>query len=607
MSISLIINVPNIDEVINYYDSIRVYRSDYPDANFTEITDTTETTATVTGTQVGPLFNHIANKTLSIRTRNGITQNVTFTTASNPVNIDNLITMCDNAFSGIIASKLNNYLKLETDDVGADTLIQILNSTAVDDLGFKAGQYATGQYKRIELIDGQTEYLFEDINGDEDKFYKTAYYNSSTEDSSADSDTIKGRTAKVYPETQSHSTSPRGLTLLRGESHIFRQSFFEDENKYTPVTPIDTGKYPRVNIVNINGEVIISDIATLDGTPGNYRYNFQVPLNAEISNDDRRWRIEWYVITNKNRQIETVLEFDIRDSDFSDDDLEDFDSSIGQRILAMPCKEHRVKIALEKRPYSISLDIMKNNKNFLTGIRYPYEVRTLPDHGFSLTETTYNQYYIYYFDIPEGCAYLSECSMFTLIWNIQKTPISSKDYIYRILDVPPTLILPLMTSLRMAIDKYQKQKNTVQAYQDSDLYEYLKRSREMINGYPPLTNWGFTDFPGVLSNYLLLGALVWGLNAQHLLEVDLNFDFSGQTTTLSYNHEAGISTAYDRALSLFNENIAKAKMAYSRKSRPVGIIAGRPYSFRRAEHFVFRVDTMESGDLLGLLNRIGIL
>lgn len=615
MAVNIVIEVPDIDSVVAKYDQIKVFRSHYSNGPFVEITTSTEAAATLLGRTTGPLFPTLNGKTLRIKKRNGIEQSVTFTTLD-PVDISQAVIECTSAFDGVTAFNDGNRLRLTTNNVGADELIQILNSTAVDDFGFYSGEYTTGKYKRVDLVDGRKNYLFEDVNGVDTDFYKTQYYNSSTGATSSESDVIRATKPKVEPSKFSQYDSPRALTLLRGSVHTFRQSFFEDHNKTAPMSPLDGGKYPQVTITDIFGQVVKTGTAVLDGVPGNYRFDFNVPPTAPLSIDDRQWYCSWYFVSDKRRQVEKDIVFDVKDPDVPEEELGIDDQYFSHRILAMPCKEFRVLYPTQKRPYSISLDVIEgeggstlDNADLLfENIVFPYDPSNPQPNTLQMHETTVGSYYVYYFDIPAGCENLKPCKVYTLLWNIRETPMSMPKTVYRTLDVIPLNVLPMLSSLRELIDKYNKPRNIIQAYQDSQLYEYLKQGRNMVNSLePPFTSWSFNNFPAPMSYLLLLGSFIHGLQAQYLLENDLQFSFSGQTVTLDYDHLSAIDSALGRAMDVFRDALGKAKAAYARQTTPVGWVAGRPISYRRAEHFVYRINTLESGDLLGLLTKIGLI
>lgn len=612
MSVKIIIEVPDIDSIITRYDQIKVYRSHYSNGPFIEITTSVESSATLLARTTGPFFPELVGKELQIRKKDGLEQSVVFTST----NIADVVTECIAAFTDVTAIADANRLRLTTNNTGADELIQILNSTAVDDLGFIAGEYATGKYARIVLVDGTQTYLFEDVNGIDTDFYKTQYYNSSTDATSSESSTIRATKPEIFPEKQTQSNAPRGLTLIRGTVHTFRHSFFEDSSKVIPMTPLDSNAYPFVTITDIFGQVVQTGIAVLDGVPGNYKFDFSVPMDAAISIDDRRWLCQWDFISNKRRQVTDSVEFDTRDPDIPDEFLDIGDNPMSHRLLAFPCKRFRVLYPLTSRPYHISLDIVEGSGStdlaaagyLFENIVFPYDPNDPQPNTLQLQETTAGPYYLYYFDIPDGCEYLKACSTYTMLWSVYPTILSPPQITYRTLDVIPLNILPMISSLRELIDKYNKPRHIIQAYQDSQLYEYLKQGRNMVNSIePPFTNFSFSNYPSPFTYFLLLGSFIHGLQAQYLLENDLNFGFSGQTVTLDYDHLSAIDSALGRAMDIFKEGLSKAKQAYARATTPVGVVAGRPISYRRAEHFVYPINTLESGDILGLLTKIGLL
>jgi hypothetical protein len=592
MSVRIYISVPNIATVIALYDQILVFRSTTGIGGpFVELTSDTPRAAQLTGTEVGP-FN-INGKTLAIQVRGGATQTVTFTGAD-PVAIGAVITEVTAGTSGIIASDDGGKLKLETDGTGTDETLKIIEGTALADLGFTVGQFDVGEAARIGLLEGVTSYLFTDVFGSADYYYQTQFRNSGSGDTSDTSDPIQGQLSSVLPEVQADSRSPRGLTLLRGATHTFRQSFYEDEAHCIPVVPLDSSRYPSYNIIDINGQIIASGIAQLDGSPGNYKVDFFVPQDAEISNDDRRWRVEFFMVSDRNRQMQVVQEFDVRDADVPEDPLE-------LKLMALAGQPFRACIRLPYRPYHLSLQVTNATDStdiLLEEASYP----TSPS-GNVLTETIDDGTYVYCWELTG----LEECHTYQSIWSVQKTASSGYDYMYQIIEVPPSAILQFFVSLRMVIDKFQKRRDMVQAYQDSDIYEYLTRGAEIVNAYSPVTSYSMTAMPPVLAPYWLMASAMWGLNAQHLLEVDIGFSFSGQTVTLEYDHASQLESAVQRALDFLENRLEKTKLALYRRGQRVGVVAGRPYRAGGIDNYVFPLQSVNSADYLGLLSKVGLL
>jgi hypothetical protein len=489
-------------------------------------------------------------------------------------------------------------LKINTVEDGTDAVIEFIGSIEIlSILGFQAGQFDIGKAGRVPLVDSVTEYLFEDVAGTDDDYYEIDFFNSTTSHSSTRSDPVKGTTVATVAKQQADSRSPRGLTLLRKESHVFRETFFKDPACAVPLVPLDSSKYPSYQVIDINGQITSAGLATLDGTPGNYRVEVFITADAPISNDDRRWRIEWIFIDEDNRQYEKVTEFDVRDVDITASATRD------QKLLAMACQPCRLYIRETKRPFSLRLDVTDQS-----GLNYLVKNAVFPGlnpQDLKITEVRDNETLVYYFDIPEGL--LTPNMVYNAVWTIYESVGSAPQYAFQIIEVPPPTLLQFFPSLRMVIDKYQKRKETIQSYQDSDIYEYLKRGIEVVNSWHPLTNYFITNVPQPLVPYWLLAGQIWGLNAQHLLETDLQFSFGGQTVTLDYDHTGNLDTAIQRAVQFLTDHLTAAKTPLLRRSTATGVFAGKPYRYSGMHNFTFPMYRFGSADFVTLLSNFGLL
>jgi len=157
------------------------------------------------------------------------------------------------------------------------------------------------------------------------------------------------------------------------------------------------------------------------------------------------------------------------------------------------------------------------------------------------------------------------------------------------------------------IDKYQKRSEIVQSYQDSDILEYLTRGLEFVNAWHPLTGWSVETLPSPIIPYWLLAGQLWGLNAQHLLETDLQFSFGGQTTTLDYDHTGNIDTAIGRAMEWIQQGLTPAKTPLLRRSSSSGVFAGKPMRITGLHQYTYPISRVSSQDYLSLLSNLGIL
>lgn len=599
MSVRLSINVPDVDaQLAAGFDFIRVFRSTTgPSGIFTEVTGTSAQPARLVGTEVGPFS--VATLILSLRVNRGVLQSVQLP-GSNPVTATEIGSFLTTNVDGLLGADDGlGHLSLTTDGTGTDEVLELLGDTAtLTALGFTVGQIDTGESGRIALQSSVNQYLFIDSTGTSDDYYKVDFINSATQATSQQSAPVRGELVETCPKGQADSRAPRGLTLVRKTSHVFRNAFFADDELTTPLVPLDASRYPSFQIVDINGQIVSSGLATLDGQPGHYRVEFFVPADAAISNDDRRWRLEWLFIDQTNRQFEKTTEFDVRDVEVTTTPVRDI------KLLAVCDQPFRVFIRELRRPFSILLNVTDAGGTEMLAENVVYPASGAADE-LVLTEVVDGETYVYYYDVPSGL--FNAGTTYQAVFQIRPTVGSVAEHAFQIIEVPPTLALQYFPALRMCIDKYQKRRKLLQAYQDSDIYEYLTRGLEIVNGWHPITSFQMTSLPNQLVPFWLMAGQLWGLNAQFLLETDLSFDFSGQTVTLNYDHTGNIDTAISRATDFIREGLGPAKTSIYRRQAGVGVVGGRPYRYSGLHNFVFPISRMSSQDFLTMITQIGLL
>lgn len=599
MSVKLTVSIPDVDQQLAAgYDFIRVFRSTTGSAGpYGEVTSATPQAATLTGTLAGPFT--VSGLTFSCRVNRGPVQSSEIT-GSDPLSASQTAAALQADIQGIVGQDDGTgRLQLATDGTGTDEVLELLgDSLTLERLGFTAGQLDTGEASRIPIVQGVTSYLFEDVAGSAEDYYKVDFINGSTLATSAQSDPVKGTVVETCPKGQAESRAPRGLTLARKTSHVFRNAFFADDQQAVPLVPLDASRYPSFQIVDINGQIVSSGLATLDGQPGHYRVEHFVAADAPISNDDRRWRLEWLFIDQNNRQFEQTTEFDVRDVEVTATPVRDI------KLLAMCDQPLRVFIRELRRPYSINLNVTDTG-----GTDMLAEGVVWPGSGSAdeevLTEVIEGETYVYYYDV--GANLFNAGTTYQAVWQIRDSVASVAQHAFQVIEVPPTGSLQYFPALRMVIDKYQKRRQLLQAYQDSDIYEYLIRGLEIVNGWHPVTSFQMTSLPNQLVPYWLMAGQLWGLNAQFLLESDLQFSFSGQTVTLDYDHTGNIDTAISRATDFIREGLGPAKTAIYRRQAGPGVVAGRPYRYSGLHNFVFPISRMSSQDFLTMISQIGLL
>lgn len=598
MSVKLPIRVPGIAALLaDGYDYLSVSKAPSVTGTYVEITADAEEGAVVTGTAAGP-FANLRGTSMRVRVNRGTVQTVQFSDA-NPITTSQVCIACTAQLTGITAQDDGTgHLELTTTDVGTDAVLEILDGTAIDVLGFAARTVGYGKGTRILLVEDVQDYQFVDISGLDSDWYKTRPYNSADETFGSYSEPLRQSTgqpaqAKQYAE----SKSPRGLTLLRGSTFTFYQSFWADAEQTTALSPLDASRYPEYQIVDVNNQVVTAGVASIDGSAPNYRVDFTVPTDSVLSNDDRRWRLVWTFVSDTNRQLEFTTEFDVRDHDVTVSEIREL------KTLAMPTRQHRCFIRLNKRPYSLALTVYpaSNEANpIVSEVLYPGTIREVVD----------GETYLYDHTIPAGSSMLRANGTYLAVWTLQQTVASVPEYIFQTIEVPATNMFPLMASLRMMIDKFQMRSNLKQAYQDSDLYEYLLQGLNLLNARYPSTSYDPSSVPQVLYPFWLMFGQFWGLNAQFLNESMLSFSFGGQSVTLDYNHTGDIDTALQRAVAFINENITAVKLTTTRRRSATGVVATRPYRLNGRQHFSQRISSSNYGgqsDYLQTLVSLGLL
>lgn len=382
--------------------------------------------------------------------------------------------------------------------------------------------------------------------------------------------------------------------FYRNETSNFQVSFFADVANTIPLIPIDVGLYPAYTIYDLNNVAIQSGIGNAYVSPGTYKVDFLVPADAPLSYDDKRWRIEWQIVTDSNRQVDFVEEFDVRDLAITASKHRE------QKYITLSGKDFRSILRLTKRPAEVNLDV------FLSGSENKI-VNNVSVTGGQIIEVVEGDSYIYYYDIPGSV--LQGNTGYSMIWNIRETATDITQFIYQNLSTVTPNVLEQITSVRMLIDKFQKRLGSYQSYEDSDINEYLKRGSELVNSSYPTTYYQFGYLPTTLNTFIIMMASWYGLQAQGLLEVDLGFSFSGQTVTLDYDHSGAIADIAGRWSEYVEKNLAPAKMSLVRRSSPVGTVAGRGYRYSDMYNLTYKVASWKGGpgNIMSQMNHLGLL
>jgi hypothetical protein len=368
--------------------------------------------------------------------------------------------------------------------------------------------------------------------------------------------------------------------VVRGVSALFEQLFLDED--HNPLVPLDPAQYPTISIVSPSEEIIQQAVATPMGD-GRYRYVWFVPADSELSSNATTWRIEWMMLTTAGRQVSMTQYFNVIDNVIATSEERAYTN------LTMENTSERLFLRMSREPSSISVVLMNHG-----GISESYTPLKVVMDGYTT----------YYADTSE-----LQVGQYIATWTVRETPVSPAQHFVQQIRVPETQFWFFQPSLRMLIDKVQKKEGHVQAYSDSDIYEYFLRGFDIVNQANPISSWNFRMMPliGGVDAFVIAAAAWWALQAQYLAEAELKFDFSGQTITLGADRTGAYADAISRLGEYLRTELPKTKRNILRRTS-VGSLATRPYDYGLTSVVVpvFR-STAGTSQILPLLSRIGLL
>lgn len=177
-SVQIQIAVPNIEDVLRYFDSMEVQKSvaGSPYSDAVSLTTQFAKGAALTGSS--SVFTHLGGTTLELDV-SGVGVTHTFT-SPNPMTMSSILRELQNLV-GVEATSSNGRLKLTTEALGTSSRLAILDGTANDILGFSADQTAFGLDQNVDLLAGVTKYVFLDRTYPyQNGWYRVRYVNSTT-------------------------------------------------------------------------------------------------------------------------------------------------------------------------------------------------------------------------------------------------------------------------------------------------------------------------------------------------------------------------------------------------------------------------------------------
>jgi hypothetical protein len=189
------ITVTNITNVLTLYDEMQVWRSEAGESGpYTELTAAAAEAATLLAPNAGSYT--LNGLTLLFEVDGGVEQTVTFVSAD-PISADDVADFVNDNSNGVTAVEEGGALRISSDEVGTDSILEITGGTSLTEFGWVVGDKDTGASARITLAPGQTTYFYDDQSGDASYFYKTRYYNSTSGAYSPFSDPLQGNVGSI--------------------------------------------------------------------------------------------------------------------------------------------------------------------------------------------------------------------------------------------------------------------------------------------------------------------------------------------------------------------------------------------------------------------------
>lgn len=193
-TITIRIYVSEIADVLLSFDKIQVQRSKlgspYTDAAF--VTAESPEAPVLTGTTEGD-FAGLSGEQLKVKVNGGAEQSVTFVSAD-PISLNNVIGEINGAIADLTAANDGTgKLQLTGNLAGTGGTIEVTGGGAAAILGLSQ-TIVHGKDQRIGLEVGVSDYTFTDLSGEASYWYRTRYFNDTTETYGGWSDWIQGST-----------------------------------------------------------------------------------------------------------------------------------------------------------------------------------------------------------------------------------------------------------------------------------------------------------------------------------------------------------------------------------------------------------------------------
>ena len=151
---------------------------------------------------------------------------------------------------------------------------------------------------------------------------------------------------------------------------------------------------------------------------------------------------------------------------------------------------------------------------------------------------------------------------YMMVWDYYLSVAEPRRTVLQTLWTAPLTLLRALPDLRGLIDKAQKPTDRVQGYSDQELARYLNMGLHTFNRKPPVTGFNWSTMSPDAYPWVLLCAMLYGLKAQMILEVDQDYEVTGQTISIRWQHFQNLQSFVQQAAQEWEEQGQKVKLSF---------------------------------------------
>lgn len=384
----------------------------------------------------------------------------------------------------------------------------------------------------------------------------------------------------VLPDPNTQRTRS---TWATGETAKFQFKIVDSQG--AAIEMLDTTKYPSYAIIAPSGIQVQTGVLSVGTNAGEWFATWSIPVQSELSNDQRAYQIRINIVTKRRSQRELIQDFNV---------VQKTVTSSGDRDIIkseLEGKDYRAVWRGDFDPEELYLEA------YLTHTPYDDMKKPLPtviDKSL-MNKVIDGDSICYYYDIPASGFVPGTQSIFnnqfTVLWGVRETVVSDLQTEYQQLRILKRAGFEQISGLRFIVDRFQHRFGTAYHMSDSDLIESLSKGLGALNQWFPYSTYTDQNIPPALQTFWTMMSAWWMLRSQHLLSGSLAFNFSGSSVSLDQDMTGAIDSAIQGMSDWLNTQLTPAKTMVFRQASQAGVVAVRPSRLSSMYNRVYKVDS----------------